>query len=214
MTRRQQLTQFLEEELGGWFFLLEEYVTTDRFLKILARFQKIDISPEFGNIFKAFKLCQPDNIKIVLLGMDPYPYEATGLSFGSTKLKSLLKVMLTSMYGSIPDNYDYSLESWAGAGVLLMNSSLTTVLGETGSHIGDWLPFTHFLYRKFRTESEFDKLIFIHLGSKASAFNKHVEGTRHILIQGSHPSVQLYGGPKFNGDHLEPIKKLLENGYL
>ena len=107
------------------------------------------IYPEPKNFFKAFEICSYENVKVVILGQDPYhtPNAANGLAFSVNKNQKLppsLKNIFKEIKNDVGvENETGNLTKWAKQGVLLLNSSLTVVEGMPGSHsqIG-WQIFT------------------------------------------------------------------------
>lgn len=116
-----------------------------------------DYTPARGNVFKAFAMLEPNKVKYLVIGQDPYPDEslATGVAFlvprgrQSTSLKKLKGKLF-------PDDEGADLEKWASdAGVLLINAALTTPKGEkaAGGHLNDWKEFTMAVIRCARRYS-------------------------------------------------------------
>ena len=106
------------------------------------------IMPEYRNIFRAFALCNYNDLKVVMLSQDPYPQKgvATGIAFGCEKeVQPSLEVLKnTAINLYIPHNlvaFDNTLESWCKQGVLMLNSSLTVEVGKSLSHIHIWTKF-------------------------------------------------------------------------
>lgn len=147
-------------ELFGeeWCAVLNETLTDSNILpiildKINTNRQKVVIYPESGSnqFFRAFRLTPPSNLKVVILGQDPYPDgSGTGLAFANTKNRirrvspSLLNILkeVNNFYRSNPHDVDYSLENWASQGVLLLNTAHTVVAHTPGSHLETWKLFT------------------------------------------------------------------------
>jgi len=156
-----------------------------------------EVRPRRGSWFEAFRRVKPADIKIVLIGQDPYYTDdkrtgipmANGMSFsvtpGSAIPKSLLNIMqeLRSDVGATLEAGD--LSHWADQGVLLLNASLTTVLGQAGAHRREWKNFRSKLIT-FLNKRE-DPIVFILWGNDAIAL-KDVLHPRHITIQSAHPS--------------------------
>ena len=150
------------------------------------------------NVFKAFDLCPLNNVKVVILGQDPYHAtdhgrpQANGMSF-STDRGHPIQPSLRNIYAElsqeypkefiIPDHGD--LTSWASQGVLLLNTCLTVAPHQAGSHKEIW---NGFLARVLDAISEANpECIFLLLGSKAIKFAQSL-GQRSIKLYASHPS--------------------------
>jgi len=146
--------------------------------------------PEDINIFRCFYMTYFDNIKVVILGQDPYYNgSATGLCF-DIKLGSPLNPSLQNIYkeleleGFYPVK-DGNLESWTKQGVLLLNTSLTVRTSETDSHLELWSSFSKKVIEKI-SEKEF--VVWVILGKKASDWKDYITNNNHIILEATHPS--------------------------
>lgn len=124
----------------------------------------VQITPTKGSdlYFKAFRVTPLDQLKVVILGMDPYPDDSyNGLSFGNGKPNepytgklspSLRNIMneIERCYGSKPHP---SLYNWANQGVLLINTAQSLILGQPGSHMNIWKPFTELIVNTILTKT-------------------------------------------------------------
>lgn len=157
-----------------------------------------NIFPSRENMFKCFNFCEISEIKVVIIGQDPYhgPNQATGLSFAVNNniktppsLRNIIKELNEDINVELSDN---TLELWAKQGVLLMNSAFTVLENTPGSHIKQWSDFTDYIISKLNSH---DNLIFVAWG--AFAFNKFkmVDETRHFKLVSSHPSPLSYSKP-------------------
>ncbi len=169
--------------------------------------------PQF--VFNAFSLCPFDNVKVVILGQDPYhgPKQAHGLSFSVQEgvdippsLRNIYKE-LASDIGAAPRTTG-DLTHWAKQGVLLLNATLTVVGGKAGSHQGlGWERFTDAVVKRLSDERE--HLVFILWGRYAQDKGAHIDTEKHFVIKSAHPSpLSAYNG--FFGS--KPFSKT--NGYL
>jgi uracil-DNA glycosylase len=151
-----------------------------------------ELSPQPQYILHAFRLCPLRNIKIVLLGQDPYINygEAMGLSFSVPKdkkippsLKNIYKCLLyNGLIKEIPSHGDLSL--WAEQGVLLINKELTTQIGKSNAHNGIWEEYIDKLIKEISNLPQ--KVIFIVFG-KLNIDNL-VDSRRHVILKWGHPS--------------------------
>ena len=151
-----------------------------------------NFTPSIDKIFNAFKLCDYNNLKCIILGMDPYPQKgiATGLAFANKDdlVSPSLEIIRNSFYLEPVENalFDPTLKHWAQQGVLLLNSALTVEIGKPGSHSMLWRNFTINLLKKL---SEYNPgLVYIILGKQAETFLPYInKNVNHILID-KHPS--------------------------
>lgn len=163
--------------------------------------------PPAGKIFAAFDRTPFDQVKVVILGQDPYhePGQAQGLCFyvpptvqPPPSLQNIAKEL-----GHMPD-----LLSWTDQGVLLLNATLTVEAHKAGSHQGKgWEVFTDAVIHALASERE--NLVFILWGSYAQKKGAFIDEKRHCVIKSAHPSpLSAYRG--FFGS--QPFSKA--NAYL
>ena len=163
--------------------------------------------PPAGKIFAAFDRTPFDQVKVVILGQDPYhePGQAQGLCFyvpptvqNPPSLQNIAKEL-----GHMPD-----LLSWTDQGVLLLNATLTVEAHKAGSHQGKgWEVFTDAVIHALASRRE--NLVFILWGSYAQKKGAFIDGKRHCVIKSAHPSpLSAYRG--FFGS--QPFSKA--NAYL
>lgn len=159
--------------------------------------------PPAGQIFRAFDCCPFSQVKVVILGQDPYhePGQAEGLCFsvpdGQPYPPSLLNI-----YKEIAADLGrpaHPLSSWPQQGVLLLNSTLTVRAHQAASHAGHgWEQFTDAAVRRLAEERE--GLVFILWGSYAQKKGAFIDRKRHLVLQSAHPSpLSAYRG--FFGNH-------------
>ncbi len=162
-------------------FLVSEYRTTT-------------IYPDMHDIFNALKYTPYENVKVVILGQDPYhePGQAHGLCFsvkkGVPKPPSLVNIFkeLEADLGIAPPSHG-CLTDWAAQGVLLLNTVLTVRRGQANSHKGKgWEIFTD---RVIALLNEREKpIVFILWGANAKSKREIITNPNHIIITGAHPS--------------------------
>lgn len=146
--------------------------------------------PEDNNIFRCFYMTPFDNIKVVILGQDPYHNgSATGLCF-DVKLGNPLNPSLQNIYKELESEgfspvKDGNLESWTRQGVLLLNTALTVKEGDTESHLELWSDFSDKVIKKL-SEKEF--IVWVILGKKAADWKNSITNKRHIILEATHPS--------------------------
>ncbi|HTN19892.1 MAG TPA: uracil-DNA glycosylase [Pelobium sp.] len=153
------------------------------------------IYPKNTNIFNAFELTQFSEVKVVILGQDPYhgANQAHGLSFSVQKginpppsLRNIFKELQDEFPSfKIPNNGD--LTSWAKQGVLLLNATLTVSAGKPGSHQKQgWETFTDEVIKKISDLKE--NVVFILWGSYAQQKTALIDLKKHFVIKSTHPS--------------------------
>ncbi len=160
-----------------------------------ARSQGVVVYPPVGEVFNAFRYTSADNVKVVILGQDPYhgPQQAHGLCFSVNSgipqppsLKNIFKE-LQNEYPDFQIPQDGTLTGWAEQGVLLLNNSLTVEQGNPGSHahIG-WEIFTDHVIQVINERLE--HVVFMLWGSPAQTKCRCVDSQRHLILKASHPS--------------------------
>lgn len=153
------------------------------------------IFPEGKYIFRAFDSCPFDQIKVVILGQDPYPTRghAHGLCFSCDShvrplpksLQNIFKELEDDLGIPAPPNGD--LNHWANQGVLLLNSILTVREGQPLSHANQgWEKFTDDVIQQINDELE--GVIFVLWGSPAQAKASRVDTNKHFILKAPHPS--------------------------
>lgn len=152
------------------------------------------ILPPSQDIFNAFKLCPFKDLKVVILGQDPYhhPGQAHGLSFSvpngikiPPSLRNIYKVLNQDL--GIPMPVTGNLSSWAEQGVLLLNSILTVSAFSPASHrkIG-WEIFTDELIQLISEKKE--SVVFMLWGNYARSKSQLIDASRHLILEAPHPS--------------------------
>lgn len=179
---------------NGWNILLGEEFEKDYF-KELMRFVDAEratqtIYPPAEMTSQAFKLCRFDDLKVVILGQDPYhePGQANGLAFSVNK-GVRVPPSLVNIYKEIGcvDRRDGDLTKWAEQGVLLLNATLTVRRGEAGSHQNrGWERFTDAVVKCIAEKKE--GIVFMLWGSYAQRKAEFVDGRKHLLLKSVHPS--------------------------
>ena len=167
-------------------------------------------------MFNALNLTPLSQVKVVILGQDPYhgPGQAMGLSFSVPKaipkppsLNNLLKEMASDI-GIAPSKHG-DLTYWAQQGVLLLNSSLTVREGEPNSHQNQgWEQFTDAVIDVVNEQTE--HTVFILWGSKAQKKGKYINTDKHLILTAVHPSPLAANRGGFFGS--KPFSKT--NDYL
>lgn len=176
-----------QEYFGDWWKCIDSGVLFETMSKVKATYGLQTVYPHLKDIFKAFELCPYNELKVVIIGQDPYPDgSGTGIAFANksdTDTLSISLAMLLSNFNTIKVNPN--LEHWAKQGVLLLNSSLTVVKNNPGSHTMLWRPFmTSFIKNLCEWNTG---LIFVLLGEQAKTFKPYI-GKFNNVLEFKHPA--------------------------
>ncbi len=191
----------IESELKSWSYLLGNEFQKPYFqllknkLNTYFTSQDLNIFPAEGEVFNAFKLCDFNQVKVVILGQDPYPTKghAHGLSFSVKEhvkplpksLKNIFKALSNDLEQTPPANGD--LTYWAQQGVLLLNAVLTVEEGKPDSHKGiGWEQFSNAVIQNLSSEKQ--HLVFLLWGAKAQAKRDLIDRSKHLVLESVHPS--------------------------
>ena len=182
----------------SWKEVLKNELEKDYFIK-LTEFVKNEyatkvIYPPQSQIFSAFDYTSFHDVKVVIIGQDPYHGEgqANGLSFSVAKdvkippsLRNIYKELKTDL--GIEEFVSGNLESWAKQGVLLLNATLTVEASNAGSHQKKgWEEFTDAVIKLLSEEKE--NIVFVLWGSYAQKKGKKINREKHFIIESAHPS--------------------------
>lgn len=159
------------------------------------------IYPPPKYVFYAFEKCAFDDVKVVILGQDPYhgPNQAHGLAFSVSdqvavppSLANIYKELKNDLGREIPATGN--LEKWASQGVLLLNATLTVTAHQPGSHQKKgWEIFTDVVIQKLSQERR--HLVFILWGAYAQKKGRIIDEKKHLVIKSPHPSpLSAYNG--------------------
>ena len=174
------------------------------------------IYPESKNIFNAFNSTPLDQVKVVILGQDPYhgPNQAHGLCFSvqpgiqtPPSLQNMYKEIQRDLGLPIP-NHGF-LQSWANQGVFLLNATLTVEQAKAGAHQGQgWEQFTDRAIQIVNEQRE--GVVFLLWGSYAQKKGQLIDGRKHLILRAPHPSpLSAYRG--FMGcGHFSNVNEYLE----
>jgi len=180
---KQELTDEFNSE---YFIELKKFLIEEK--------KKYKIYPPGPDIFSAFNYTTFDNVKVVIIGQDPYhgQGQANGLCFSvkdgirkPPSLKNIFKELNNDLGYNIPDNGN--LEKWARQGILLLNATLTVRASQAGSHQNKgWENFTDAAIKKLSDKKQ--QLVFILWGNFAQAKQALIDTSKHYIIKSPHPS--------------------------
>lgn len=183
---------------------------------VKSEYQKHQVYPPGPKIFNAFEHCTFDEVRVVIIGQDPYhgPNQANGLSFSVEEgvrmppsLVNIFKEISEDLQKPMPANGN--LERWADQGVLLLNATLTVRAHTPGSHQNKgWEMFTDAVIRKVSEEKR--HVVFMLWGAYAQKKSLLIDGDKHLVLKSPHPSpFSVYRG-FFGNKHFSKANAYLE----
>ncbi|WP_187261354.1 uracil-DNA glycosylase [Pontibacter beigongshangensis] len=175
------------------------------------------VYPPGNQIFHAFEMCPFDQVKVVILGQDPYhgPNQANGLAF-SVKDEVRMPPSLINIFKEIKSDLGKdlpatgNLERWAQQGVLLLNATLTVRAGAAGSHQKKgWEQFTDAVVQKVNELKE--NVVFMLWGAYAQKKGAIIDAGKHLVLQSAHPSPFAADRGFFGNRHFSKANAYLES---
>jgi len=175
------------------------------------------IFPPGKEIFSAFEHCQFENVKVVIIGQDPYhgPNQANGLCFsvrdGIRKPPSLVNIFkeIQAELGK-PIPVSGNLERWADQGVLLLNATLTVRAHNAGSHQNKgWEIFTDAVIKTVSAHKE--GVVFLLWGAFAQKKAALIDNSKHLILQSAHPSPFAAHRGFFGNGHFKKANEYLKS---
>lgn len=183
----------------SWNNVLQDHMASDKFQSLMQQIESqissgAEVYPPVKDIFSALNLCPLDDVKVVIVGQDPYhqPGQGHGLAFSVRKgvkpppsLRNIFKEAMDDV--AIDPPAHGNLEGWARQGVLLLNTVLTVRRGEANSHAKmGWEDFTDLIITKINEEKK--GVVFLLWGGPAAKKASCVDEVKHTVIRSSHPS--------------------------
>ena len=209
----------LEEYFGDWMKVIDR----NELLRVMNVLDKLYatklICPNKCDVFKAFSLCSLYDLKVIMLGQDPYPQKdvATGVLFGNkerTEISPSLKVIKEACINfEVPHNcviFDPTLESWARQGILMINSAFTVEMNKVGSHTMLWRPFISKLLSNLSNINT--GIIYVLLGQQAETFKPYI-GKNNIVLTEKHPAYYARRDKRMPSTIFEEVSKLTKDKY-
>lgn len=220
----KEIQHKLYEDLkpSGWADKLKLFLLSDDFYNILETLAKESaegkkFTPTIKNLFRAFRECPYNELKLVIIGQDPYPKEgaADGIAFSCkhTQHPSQVQASLRQIYSGfdsefIEHKHTYDLAKWANQGILLINKAFTTTINTTRVHMELWEPFIRYL---FEILNEDKGLTFLFLGKDAKQCIEYLDADSHHIYTASHPASAVYNGSKW--DTKGAIRQVMDKVY-
>lgn len=211
------------EYLGKWSEVINKRVLDIILSKLELEYKTKLICPMQRDVFKAFKLCSYDELKVVMVGQDPYPQKgvATGILFGNKKetrnenlSPSLQVIRKTIIDLENSDNcitFDPTLENWAKQGILMLNSALTVEMNKVGSHTMLWRPFISDLLQKLSNSRT--GIIYVLFGRQAQTFKPYINKQFNTVLEEKHPAYFARTGEKMPDTIFKEVNELIRNKY-
>lgn len=219
---QEKLLNFYKENLGeAWTARMEEFLVSEEMetirKTIAARRKAAVVMPRKEEMFSAFKLTPLNEVRVVVIGQDPYhtPGHAHGLAFSSKSdktppsLRNIFKEIEKDVFDGLNLNLGLSndLTSWAEQGVLLINTALSVEKQNPGCHAKLWEPFT---VQVMQTLSDYTGIVYLLWGGHAKSFKKYINLEQNYVLEAAHPSP--FSASKFFGcRHFSKTNKILES---
>jgi uracil-DNA glycosylase len=212
--------------LPSWQTVLSDEIEKPYFQDLIQavdqEYQNSTCFPPKDLIFSAFNNCSLEDLKVVIIGQDPYhgEGEANGLCFSvndSVKIPPSLRNIFREMNTDLESIFfptTGNLETWAKQGVLLLNASLTVRKDNPNSHKHlKWNLFTDAVIQKISEEKE--NVVFLLWGSFAQKKGAKIDRTKHLVLESGHPSpMSANQGKWFGNKHFSQANEYLKNHNL
>lgn len=208
----------MEEFFKEWMQVIDERAL-NHILVSLGSIKSSPIYPRQSDVFKAFSLCNYSDLKVVMVGQDPYPQKdiATGILFGNKegtlKLSPSLELIKENVIDytkphNVPIKFDITLESWSKQGILMINSALTVEENKVGSHTMLWRPFISQLLSNISNKKS--GIIYVLFGETAKSFLPYINKNLNQVFVYKHPAYYARLGVKTDYDIFEKINQILK----
>jgi uracil-DNA glycosylase len=218
--------------MGDWSRVLDQPLLNTPYMNAMIDFLERNygntdktIYPKQSDIFRAFRLTPYKDLRVVIVGQDPYfDGRATGLAFANDDDSALIANQLSPSLEKIKEcvevmvhkglnlNFDPTLTNWAKQGVLLLNSSLTVQAGAPGSHSKYWNRFM----REFLTTLSANRtgICYLFIGGQAKCLAQHVSHKTNHVFSFVHPAWSSRRGESWKCPYFNVINSILtrQNG--
>jgi len=206
----------------SWKTVLQEEFEKEYFNKLAVfvktEYQQYKCFPKGNQVFSAFDHCSFNDLKVVIIGQDPYHGigQANGLCFSVNdgldkppSLQNIFKEIETDLGKPMPKNGN--LERWAKQGVLLLNATLTVRAHQAGSHQKKgWETFTDTVISQISRDKE--NVVFLLWGGYAKKKGAKIDSSKHYILTSGHPSpLSANRGFWFGNSHFSKTNAFLEN---
>lgn len=209
---------------NDWDLILTEEFEKDYFKKIMefvdAEYASKTVYPPYDDIFNAFKLTPFSDVKVVIIGQDPYHEkgQAHGLAFSTPEGRPIPR-SLKNIFKEISSEYDCPipesgcLEKWAGQGVFLLNTVLTVEEGNANSHSDcGWQTFTDKVIESLNEHTM--PVVFLLWGKQAEKKKELITNPNHLVLVTSHPSPFSARRGFFGSNHFKMANEFLKENKM
>jgi uracil-DNA glycosylase len=183
--------------------------------KITFDYAILEMYPENqDNIFKAFRLCPFDQVRAVIIGTEPGPHTGSnGLAFGGNNFQSnsssvLIRNCVEQEYNDLKLDFDFTFESWAKQGILMLNRNLTCRKGEINTHKQDWKSFFFsviYILEKYKPGT-----IFLLWGTQAQKYSELLSQNHHVFSW-EHPMKAFSEYRQWHCPNFKQVDNLIES---
>ena len=186
---------------SGWDRMLSPYVNGLSFDYIMNKLrdsveQGLRFTPKFKDVFNGFYECPYGDLKVVIVGQDPYPQlgVADGIAFSCSRKGKAEKSLQYILKALKDENGSVDLRRWSNQGVLLINTAFTCEINKIGSHYGIWKSFTEHVFDNINRHNP--NTVFILMGKKAEAWQTLLPNCK--ILKCSHPASAAYRGGEWD----------------
>jgi uracil-DNA glycosylase len=213
LQKTDEIVLKLQERLkpSGWYNRLHGLLTSQEFHKIIYTLVNNSVeekrfTPVIKDLFRAFELTPVNEVKVIIIGQDPYPQIgiANGIAFCNAnkpdnKMEASLRYITEAVYRTVYNSdEEYALTNdlsrWSKQGILMLNTALTTEVGKIGVHQELWKPFTQHVIDVIANSNT--ALIWAFLGKAAQQYADLVPDIAHHKLFVSHPASAAYAKQK------------------
>lgn len=220
-----KLKLFEKLKPSGWADKLKTFIMSEDFDNILRQLLKDAqqgnrFTPVVKNLFRAFECCPYKDLKVVMMGQDPYPQlnVADGIAFSCSntgRIEASLKFMYKELEETVYKDgfvWDPDLARWSNQGILMLNCALTTNVGKVGSHYKIWQPFLAFLFDVLMYNNP--GLIYVFMGKKAQEWAESIPDNNFKVFT-SHPASAAHAELERwdSGDMFNKISNLVQKQF-
>jgi len=213
-------------EKSGWALKLRSFIYSSDFDNIIKKLAKLSMegkrfTPPLSQMFKAFTECPLTNLKVVIVGSDPYCIfgvaDGIALSCGNTlekqpPLTCVLDDINRLVYKGHPGSLDPDLSRWSRQGVLMLNTALSTTVGASGQHYTIWQPFMAYLFDYLSWNVP--GLIYVYMGKEAKKWSDMVNDNTYKLFVPHPASVAYQETLSWNSeDVFNKVNKIVKDNY-
>lgn len=204
----------LHEQQQAYYLQLQGFISAERAAGKV-------IYPKETDVFQAFSLTPLKDVRVVILGQDPYhgPEQAHGLCFSvlpgikiPPSLRNMYKELTTDINDFNTPDHGYLIE-WAQQGILMLNTVLTVEQSKAHSHAkSGWETFTDHVIELLNQQDK--EIIFVLWGNHAKKKGRHIDRNKHYVLEGVHPSPLSASRGFFGCQHFSAINQRLQSRLL